>query len=127
MTDEQKIEEYKRQIDLLKKEQENIDFEQKRLREKWGELNQEIYKLEKNINTIEADRFREECKKGLHKELKFNELPHDLSWELSQIKKEISDGCTGDWEVGCRGCDHDCGRKAKEKFMEKYNIKKLSY
>lgn len=127
MTDEQKIKEYKQQVELLKEKQKKIDDERENLQRKWCEVNQKIYGLQKKINTFEADRFKEECKKGLHKELKYNELPHDISWELKQIEEEISDGCTGDWEVGCRGCVHDCGRVAKEKFMEKYNIEKLSY
>lgn len=127
MEDIKQIEEYKQKIEALKKEQKKIDNERENLQRRWCEVNQEIYAFEKKINTIEADRFREECKKGLHKELKFNELPHDLRWELKQIEKEISDGCTGDWEVGCRGCVHNCGSRAKEKFMQKYNIEKIVY
>jgi DNA repair exonuclease SbcCD ATPase subunit len=127
MEDIKQIEEYKQQIELLKEEQKKIDKERENLQLRWCETNQEIYAFEKKINAIEADRFREECKKGLHKELKFNELPHDLSLELMQIEKEISCGCTGDWEVGCRGCIHECSRRAKEKFMQKYNIEKIVY
>ena len=127
MTDEEKIEEYKHQIDLLKKEQENIDSEQKRLRSKWCELNQEIYKLEKNISTIEIDTFREECERGLHKVVKYSDIPKGLWWEKTKIFERISGGCKGDWYDGCRGCDEHCERRATEEFMKKYNIEEIIY
>lgn len=127
MEDIKQIEEYKQQIELLKEEQEKIDKERENLQLKWREINQEICALEKKINTIEIDRFSEECAKGLHKIVKYDDIPNGLWREKTKLFEEISGGCNGDWEVGCRGCVHACERKAREKFMQKYNIEKIVY
>ena len=127
MGDMEEIEEYKRKIESLKSEQENVAEEKKRLQGRWRELNREINTLENKINRIQDDKFREECAKGLHKTVKYGDIPSGLWWERTMMFEEISGGCTGDWEVGCRGCEEACERKADEKFMQKYNIEKIVY
>lgn len=125
MEDIKQIEGYKLKIEALKAEQEKVAEEQKRLQDRWRELNREINTLENKINRIEDDKFREECAKGLHKIVKYSDIPSGLRWEETRMFKEISGGCNGDWYDGCRGCEHACGRKANEKFMQKYNIEKI--
>lgn len=121
------IEEYKHHIELLKEEQKKIDKERENLQLRWCEINQEIYAFEKKIYTIEIDRFREECAKGLHKIVKYSDIPKALWWERTKIFEKISGGCKGDWYDGCRGCDEHCERRATEEFMKKYNIEKIEY
>ena len=127
MEDIKQIEEYRQKIEVLKAEQEKVAEEQKRLQDRWSELNCEINTLENKINQIEDDKFRKECAKGLHKIVKYRDVPSGLWWEREKMFEEISGGCRGDWEVGCRGCEEACGRKADEKFMQKYNIEKIVY
>lgn len=127
MEDIKQIEEYKLKIEALKVEQEKVAEEKKRLQDRWRELNCEINTLKNKIDQIEDDKFREECAKGLHKIVKYSDIPSGLWWERTRMLEEISGGCNGDWEVGCRGCVHACERKANEKFMQKYNIEKIVY
>lgn len=127
MEDIKQIEEYKLKIEALKVEQENVAEKKKRLQDRWGELNREINTLENKISQIENDKFRKECAKGLHKIVNYSDIPSGLWWEKTKMFEEISGGCKGDWEVGCRGCEHACERKAYEKFMQKYNIEEIVY
>jgi len=127
MEETKQIKEYRQKIEALKAEQENIEKEKKHLQDKWRELNREINTLENKINQIEDDKFREECAKGLHKIVKYGDIPSDLWWERTRMFEEISGGCKGDLAVGCRGCEEACDRKANEKFMQKYNIEKIVY
>lgn len=124
---EERISEYRREIEALKKEKESIESERERLSEECGRKNREIYSLEKKIDEIEAETFRQECLDGLHKVVKSGEIPSLVWWEREEIYKRISGGCTGDWEVGCRGCVHECGTKATNEFMNKYGIEKITY
>lgn len=127
MEDIKQIEEYKLKIEALKVEQENVDEEKKRLQDRWYELNREINTLENKISQIEDDKFRKECAKGLHKIVKYSDIPKGLWWEKTKIFEKISGGCKGDWYDGCRGCDEHCERRATEEFMKKYNIEKIVY
>lgn len=127
MEDTEQIKEYEHHIELLKEEQKKIDKERENLQLRWCEVNCKIGKCEAAINKIKADAFKLECEEGKHKHVKWKDIPENLKWELQKIEREISGGCNGDWYDGCRGCVHNCGSRAKEKFMQKYNIEKIVY
>ena len=121
------IEGYRKEIEELKMRQDAVSEERRRLADRWAELNRAIGERERKIRGVEADRFREECEAGKHRVVNYSDIPEDLLWERTMMEKEISGGCTGDWNDGCRGCTHGCARKADSRFKEKYNIDEITY
>lgn len=121
------IDEYRKEIEALEKRLGEIDEERKKLLDKWTETNGKKHELERKIDHIEAENFRKECSEGKHKVVKWKDIPADLRWELDEIEKKISGGCTGDWYDGCRGCEKRCHGRARDEFMKKYGIDKITY
>lgn len=108
------IKSYDKKIKQLEKEQDVIEDK------KW--------KAEGKIQEIIANEWRKDAEAGKFETVcYYSDIPEIIRGEWAKIERGITDGCTGDWYDGCRGCEKHCSAKASEAFMKMYNIGKISY
>lgn len=114
-----RINNYKEKIKQLDKEHE--DYEALR-----NQLLNVIDEYNYSLMQVRAQNWIDEADQGLHKEVKFNELPEYVRHDLYSCIDRHKQGCDGDG-AECEKCGQMCIAKGYEEFKTKYNIEKITY
>lgn len=114
-------------LNQYEEEVKNIDKNIEDLKNSKSEYLRSIGDINRQINAIIADEWRKNAAEGKYRFIYYSDIPQDILSEWAAIEKKISDGCTGDWYDGCRGCSQRCGHRAKNEFMKMYKIKEIKY
>lgn len=121
------LEELQKQYDDYTAKIDELELNIKKLKETKDSLWDKRYDIEREMENLRDEQWRTEAAEGKHKIVWYSLIPHNIHYEWQQMEKKISDGCTGDWYDGCRGCEKHCSLRAREQFMRKYNIKEIRY
>lgn len=74
-----------------------------------------------------VDQWIKRGEQDLNKNIKYSEIPDVVKGVYTDIKIKITGGCTGDWNVGCRGCENNCEEKARYEWEKMFNFKNIRY
>lgn len=119
---DQKVE-IRKYIRDLENEIADIDLEIKALIDRKRDKQVRISESQCVLEEIEADEFRQAHGKDKpFADIGCSELPLNICEEWDAIRDQLRNGCHGDPQDGCRGCEEDCERRAKKIFEQKYNI-----